>query len=133
MRRFVKTTLLLGVLLLGVGSVTDAQVTIGIRIGPPPAPRVVHKLPPRPGPDFVWIDGYWYPVGNHYTWHEGYWTRQPYPEARWIGPRYEGERYYGGYWDGDHGRVEHDHHWDKDKKKRDYDHGGRGRGDGGGD
>ena len=23
-----------------------------------------------PGPDFVWIDGYWYPVNGRYVWHE---------------------------------------------------------------
>ena len=136
MRHFAKTTLLLSVLMLGIGSTVDAQVSIGIRIGPPPPPRVVRVLPPRPGPEFVWVDGYWYPVGNRYTWHSGYWTRLPYQGARWVGPRYEGQQYYGGYWDGDRGRVEHDHYWDRDKKRRDYDRGdhdhdhGRGRGRG---
>lgn len=130
MCQFMKTTLLLGVLLLGVGSTVDAQVSIGIRIGPPPAPRVVRVTPPRPGPDAVWVDGYWYPVGNHYAWHAGYWTRLPYAGARWVAPRYEGRRYYTGYWEGDRGRVAHDHRWDRDKKKRDYDHGGHGRGRG---
>jgi hypothetical protein len=121
MRHFLTTTLLLSVLLLGVGSTVDAQVSIGIRIGPPPAPRVVHATPARPGPDFVWVEGYWYPSGKHYVWHDGYWTRTPYAGARWVAPRYESEHYYAGYWDGSHGRVEHDHHWDHDKKKRDYD------------
>ena len=134
MRHFVKTALLLGVL-LGVGSTVDAQVSIGIRIGPPPPARVVRVTPARPGPDFIWVQGYWYPVGNHYTWHSGYWTRAPYAGARWVGPRYEGDHYYGGYWEGSRGRVEHDHRWDRDKKKRDYDRDhdhdrGRGRGRG---
>jgi hypothetical protein len=130
MRHFVKTTVLLGVLLLGIGSTVDAQVSIGIRIGPPPAPRVVHVAPAAPAPGFVWVNGYWYPVGGHYRWHEGYWTRAPYAGARWVAPRYEGEHYYNGYWEGEHGRVEHDHHWDKDSKRRDYDHEGHGRGGG---
>jgi WXXGXW repeat (2 copies) len=102
-----------------------AQVSIGIQIGAPPLPRVVRVLPPRPGPEFVWIAGYWYPVGNHYKWHAGYWTRPIYPSARWIAPRYEGGRYFAGYWDGAAGRREHDHHWDRgrdrDFRERDHD------------
>jgi hypothetical protein len=69
----------------------------------------------------MWVEGYWYPVGHHYKWHDGYWTRVPYGGARWVSPRWEGGRYYVGYWDGDHGRVEHDHHWDRDHDRRDHD------------
>ena len=65
--------------------VLGAQISVGITIGPPPPARVVRVLPPTPGPEFVWIEGYWYPVGRHYRWHEGYWTRPPYPGARWVG------------------------------------------------
>src|SRR5258708_33001936 len=80
-------TKMLAVVLLAAGS-AFAQVSIGIRIGPPPPPRVVRVRPLAPGPDFAWIDGYWYAVGNHYKWHDGYWTRSPYPAARWVAPRY---------------------------------------------
>src|SRR5882724_9159174 len=120
MRNLIRTTLLASLLLVGV-SAFAAQVSIGIRIGPPPRPRVVRVLPPRPGPEFVWIDGYWYPVGRHYKWHEGYWTRPPYEGARWSGPRHEGGRFYNGYWEGDHGRFEHRHDWDHDRDRRDHD------------
>ena len=105
--------LIAGTLLAGAVAL-PAQVSVGIRIGEPPPPRVVRVLPESPGPDFVWIGGYWYPVGRHYRWHEGYWTRPPYAGARWVGPRHEGGQYYVGYWEGDRGRVEHDHHWDHD-------------------
>jgi hypothetical protein len=111
--------LLLGILLLAGISICSAQVSIGIRIGPPPPPRVVRVLPPRPGPDFIWVDGYWYVVGNRWRWHDGYWTRPPYAGARWIAPRHDGERFFAGYWDGDRGRFEHDHRWDHDRE-RDY-------------
>jgi hypothetical protein len=124
MRSFAGTTALLTVILLGIGSSVHAQVSIGIRIGPPPEPRVVYAPPPNPGPQFVWVEGYWYPVGNHYKWHNGYWTRPPYEDARWVGPRHDGERFYPGYWDGEHGRFEHDHHWDRE---RDRDYGRRDR------
>ena len=108
-------------LVLGTVSVSSAQFSIGIRIGAPPAPRVVKVRPASPGPEFVWVDGYWYPNGNHYKWHAGYWTRPPYAGAHWVAPHHDGQRYYDGYWDGDHGRQAHDHHWDHDHG-RDYDH-----------
>jgi hypothetical protein len=96
------------------------QISIGIQIGPPPPPRVMRVLPPRPGPEFMWVEGYWYPVGNHYKWHAGYWTRPAYPAARWVAPHYEGGRYFDGFWDGDKGRRDHDHKWDRDHHNRDY-------------
>lgn len=73
-------------MLLASGSVFGAQVSVGIRIGPPPSPRVVRVLPRKPGPEFVWVEGYWYPVGKRYKWHDGHWTRPPYPGARRVGP-----------------------------------------------
>jgi len=117
---------LLGSLALGTfGAFADcapasAQVSVGIEIGAPPPPRVIRVRPPAPGPEYAWIDGYWYPVNGHYVWHPGYWTRPPYAGAHWVGPRHEGGRYYNGYWDGPHGRIEHDHRWDRE---HDRDHG----------
>src|SRR5262245_33917531 len=116
MRRLTNTGLFALILL---GGSAYAEVNIGINIGPPPPPRVVYVHPPRPGPEFMWIDGYWYPVKGHYHWHEGYWTQRPYEEARWVVPRYDGNRYFVGYWQGDHCRHEHRHGWDK-KHDRDY-------------
>jgi hypothetical protein len=121
---------LLVLLLLVGGLCAFGQVSIGIVIGPPPPARVVRVVPVRPGPEFIWVEGYWYPVGHHYRWHAGYWTRPPYAGARWVGPRHDGERFFGGYWDGDRGRREHDHHWDHDRdhdyrerdRERDRDH-----------
>jgi hypothetical protein len=115
--KFVRTSLLLVLLLVAGAAAAQAQVSLGIRIGPPPSPRVIRVVPRSPGPDFAWIDGYWYPVGHHYKWHEGYWTRPPYAGARWIGPRHDGEQFYAGYWDGDRGRLEHDHRWDRDRDR----------------
>jgi hypothetical protein len=113
------------VLMLLVGGSVFGQVSIGIRIGPPPPPRVVQVLPPSPGQEFIWVEGYWYPAGHHYKWHPGYWTRPFYPGARWVAPHHDGERFFNGYWEGDHGRREHDHHWDRDHDRdfRDHDRG----------
>ena len=118
MKHFVRATVLLALLLTGA-SAAHSQVSVGIRIGPPPAPRAIRVHPPRPGPDYIWVDGYWYPADGRYRWHEGYWTRPPYDGARWIGPRYEGNQFYEGYWEGDRGRFEHHHDWDRDRD-RDY-------------
>ena len=38
----------------------------------------------------------------------------PYAGAHWVVPRHDGERFYAGYWEGNRGRVEHDHRWDRD-------------------
>ena len=106
---------LLGLLL--AGSAAFAQFSIGVRIGPPPAPRVIHARPHAPGPDYFWVDGYWYPEGGRYRWHNGYWTRPPYAGAQWIGPRYDGGEFFSGYWEGGRGRVDHDHRWDRDRNR----------------
>ncbi len=110
---------------LGATLIVSSQAFAGqisVRIGPPPAVRV-ERVAPRPGPDYVWIQGYWYPQGNHYGWHKGYWTRAPYEGASWVGPRYDGGQYFAGHWEGNRGRVEHDHRWDKgrDRYYRDHD------------
>lgn len=104
-----------------------ADISVGIRIGPPPAPRVVAVRPANPGPGFFWVEGYWYPDGKHYKWHDGYWTRPPYEGAHWVGPHHDGERFYNGYWDGDHGRRDHDHRWDHDRDRDDREHHDRDR------
>lgn len=125
-------TKLLSLMLLAGGTIFG-QISIGIMIGPPPPPRVVYVRPAAPGPEFVWVEGYWYPSGKHYRWHDGYWSRPAYAGAYWIGPRYDGGRFYEGHWEGPRGQFKHDHKWDRERD-RDYDreereHGrGRGRG-----
>jgi YXWGXW repeat-containing protein len=119
MRKLIRIAVVLA--LLAGGSLIAGQVSIGITIGPPPPPRVIAVVPASPGPQFVWIAGYWYPAGGRYRWHEGYWSRPPYEGARWVGPRYEGSEYLVGYWEGDRGRVQHDHRWDRDHDRRDFD------------
>jgi WXXGXW repeat (2 copies) len=128
MKRWVAARFVAAFLFIGIGgSVANAQtsVSVGIQIGPPPPPRVVYVAPPPPQPEYVWIEGYWYPVKRHYMWHDGYWTRPPYPGAHWIAARYDGRLFFEGYWEGSRGRYAHDHRWDRDRDrdfrgKRDY-------------
>ena len=125
MRRLVLVTLIAASLLIDLPAF-GAQVSIGVRIGPPPPPPVVYALPALPGPEYVWVDAYWYPVGHHWKWHQGYWTRAPYVGARWWAPRYKRGEYFEGYWEGERGRIPHDHHSDDDRD-RDFREKGQGQ------
>ena len=121
--------LLLAAMLLG-GTSVFGQVSVGIRIGAPPAPRVLRVHPVSPGPGYSWVDGYWYPSNNRYVWHAGYYTRPPYEGAAWVSPRYEGQQFYAGYWSGNDRRYDHDHRWDRDRRNRDYNRNDNGNGNG---
>jgi hypothetical protein len=101
MRKLLQTVALSAVLLVPAASV-NAQVSFGIRIGEPPPPRA-YRVPPRPSPDYVWIEGYQYPQGNHYKWRNGYWARPPYQGAYWVEPYHINGQYYSGRWDGSRG------------------------------
>lgn len=124
--------LLLAAMLLAGGSLFG-QFSVGIRIGAPPAPRLVRVRPNSPGPGYSWVDGYWYPSNNRYVWHAGYYTRPPYEGAAWVSPRYDGEQFYDGYWSGNERQYQHDHRWDRDRRNRDYNRNqGNGNGNGNG-
>ena len=101
--------------LLTLGSPASAQISVGITIGQPPPPRAF-RVPPPPGPDFAWVEGYWYPQGHHYKWHDGYWTRPPFAGAYWVAPYYYGGQYFEGYWENSR-RFKHDHKWDRDHRR----------------
>jgi hypothetical protein len=104
-------------LLLALAPSARAQISFDVHIGtPPPAPRA-YRVPPQPGPDYVWVDGYWYPTNGQYHWHNGYWTRPPYPDAYWVAPYYGRGEYYTGHWEGGRGDVHHFHGWDQTRQR----------------
>jgi len=114
-------------LLLSTGSVASAQVSVGVVIGRPPAPVVIEEEPPpprayavvaRPAPEFVWVEGYWYPQGRHYRWHDGYWTRPPYSGAYWVEPYHYRGSYIAGYWEGGRRDDRRDDRRDHDRDDR---------------
>jgi hypothetical protein len=115
MRRFLQT-LAISASLLVPASAVQAQVSFGIQIGTPPAPRA-YRVPPRPGPDYGWVEGYWYPQGSHYKWHDGYWTHPPYEGAYWVDPYHVGGQYFSGHWEDGRTHLAHDHRWDKNKDR----------------
>jgi hypothetical protein len=104
-------------LLLGTPLAASAQITFDVRIGQPPPPPRAYRVPPQPGPDYVWVEGYWYPQAGRYVWHDGYWTRPPYAGAYWVAPYYQGGRYVAGRWEGSRGNVFHNHRWDRDNRR----------------
>ena len=106
-----KRLLLLGFLvaLCSPTAITEAQVSFGVTIGTPPPPPRAYVVPRRPGPAYEWVEGHWDLENGHYVWYNGYWTHPPYAGAYWEAPYYSHGRYYRGHWDGDHGRIEHDH------------------------
>ena len=59
---------------------------------------VVHRAPPpviverevvRPGPNYVWVNGYWRPDHDRWVWVKGHWAAPPRRDAVWVAPRYE--------------------------------------------
>ena len=115
MKRFLPTLVFTAVVVASAVT-ASAQVNFGIRIGEPPAPRA-YRVPPQPGPDYVWVEGYQYPQGSHYAWHNGYWTRPPYEGAYWVAPYHMDGQYFAGRWEGARGNVAHDHRWDRSKRR----------------
>lgn len=109
------SVLAFSVLLLSSASTARAQISFGIEIGPPPPPRGYRVLR-QPGPEFVWVEGYWYPTGGRYRWHDGYWTRPPYEGAYWVQPYYLRGQYFPGYWESRRGWLSHDHRWDRGRR-----------------
>src|SRR6202163_2305389 len=103
-------TLAISALLLAPASTAHAQISFGIRIGEPPAPRA-YRVPRPPRPDYEWVEGFWYPEGSRYKWHDGYWTRPPYEGAYWVAPYYDNGQYFTGHWGSRRGGVHHDPNW----------------------
>jgi hypothetical protein len=115
MRHLLKLSAVLGLLFLAAPA--NAQVSFGIQFGTPPPPPRAYRVAPMPGPEYVWVEGYWYPQGNRYRWHDGYWTRPPQPGSYWVAPYWQGGRYYEGYWGTPRGEFRHDHRWDRDRRR----------------
>ncbi len=82
-------TLLLAATLSPAASFAQVYVRVG-----PPAP-IVETRGPRPGAEFVWVDGYHRWDGNRYVWTAGRWDRPPHRGAHWVAHHWVHRR--GGY------------------------------------
>ena len=81
----------------------DIGIGVHVDLGAPPPPRhevVVER--DRPGPDYVWMGGYWDGAPGHYVWVNGHWDRPPHGHEHgvWVAPHYERDH------DGHYVRVE---------------------------
>jgi hypothetical protein len=69
-----------------------------------PVPHIefhhVHVAPPHvrietrtvaPGPDYVWVGGFWDWQGDQWTWVSGRWERPAERTVIWVNPRYDRE------------------------------------------
>ena len=52
----------------------DSSQVAGV-VGPTPPPPVTETVIPAPGPDYIWVTGAWFWLGNRWVWHRGYWHR----------------------------------------------------------
>lgn len=68
--------------------------------GPPPLQSEV--VITAPGPDYVWVPGYWNWGGSAYVWTKGTWAHPPHAHARWVEPTWHhserGWYHTGGEW-----------------------------------
>jgi hypothetical protein len=87
---------------LAFAPAASAFVRVGVRVYTPLPPLRHEVVVVRPGPNYVWVPGYWNWAGRQYVWVAGSWVLPPRPGAIWVGPRvvyrYHHPYYYGGYW-----------------------------------
>jgi hypothetical protein len=69
-----------------------ADISVNLMVVGPPAPRpeVVIEAN-RPGPDYVWVGGYWGGSPGNYVWASGHWDRPPHDHAHahWVAPQWQ--------------------------------------------
>ena len=97
--RFVRS-LLLAVALLGATFTSSASVFVSVAFAPPPLP--VYAQPICPGPEYIWVPGYWAYGPEGYYWVPGTWVLAPFFGALWT-PGYWGWSgavyvWHPGYW-----------------------------------
>ena len=86
-KKTLSSLLFAAILVLPVAGQARTDISVGIQIGPPPAPAVVVR-PPVPQPGYVWAPGYWGWDGYRYVWVEGHWMA-PRPGHYWMAPHWE--------------------------------------------
>jgi len=86
-RKTLLSLLIAAAVALPVAGNARTDVSVGINLGPPPAPVVVAP-PPAPYPGYVWAPGYWAWDGYRHVWVEGRWLA-PRAGYYWVSPHWE--------------------------------------------
>ena len=90
-----------GVLALAA-CVPPSSIGLGVvYVDEAPPPRRVEVISARPGPDFVWIEGYW-SWNDRYVWVPGRWDRPPRRNLRWASGRWRHGPHHQWYWEPGH-------------------------------
>ena len=82
-----KTKLLAVMLLAGGSMFAQTRFSVGVGFGGQgdgsyqAPPSYASDIPPCPGPDYYWVDGYWSQDHGRNTWIAGYWTREQFNVA----------------------------------------------------
>ena len=90
-----KTKLLAMMLLAGGSMFAETRFSIGVGFGGhgagfyQPPPSYASIIPPCPGPDYTWVDGYWSQDYGRAAWVDGYWYRQPVISSYQVAPRFD--------------------------------------------
>ena len=68
----------------------------------PPSTVYQEVIYPAPGPDYVWVGGYWTWYGGRWCWARGHWAYPPHRGAYWQGGHWDhrgsSHVWVGGYW-----------------------------------
>jgi len=78
---------------VGSASESNTDSSSAVVYNPPPMPAAPPPMETQtivvaPGPDFIWLDGYWgWGVGG-WAWFGGHWDRPPHPHAFWVRGRW---------------------------------------------
>ena len=82
-----KTKLLAVMLLAGGSMFAQTRFSVGVGFGGQgdgfyqAPPSYAYNIPPSPGPDYFWVDGYWSQDHGRNTWIAGHWNRQQFSVA----------------------------------------------------
>jgi YXWGXW repeat-containing protein len=67
------------------------QYYVGTVVATAPPPPRVEVYGVAPGPDYVWLGGYWSWAGGRHEWVGGHWEHGR-PHQRWVAHRWVHER-----------------------------------------
>ena len=90
-----KTKLLAMMLLAGGSMFAQNRFSVGIGFGGQgagfyqPPPSYASNIPPCPGPDYTWVEGYWSQNYGRNIWVPGYWNRLPFSSGYQVAPRFD--------------------------------------------